>query len=106
MKDLGKVPNKYITLAKPEEQEDQQGGRKPGFAPVASVWAEMRIPNLTQTNDTGGIVSKATQEFRIWRRTDVRRDWQVTLGDRKFSVLHTYEPNGEKIALICQEIVR
>lgn len=74
--------------------------------PVASVWADMRLPKLTQTDAAGDVVSEATQEFRIWQRSDVRRGWQVQYGKRKFKVLHVYSPNNEKTALICQEITR
>jgi SPP1 family predicted phage head-tail adaptor len=99
--------DKKIILQKPVKVTDGQGGRKPSYETVTSVWAEFIRPSIQTVESAGTIVSEMLRKMIIWKRSDVRRGWQVLFGNRTFSVEHSYDDdNPLKMVLVCKEVVR
>jgi SPP1 family predicted phage head-tail adaptor len=110
MKNLGKIYKDLITLKEPIETPDGQGGYKPNFQTVATVYAFVKKPRLATEVEAGGVVSELTYEIALPDRPgvpDAKKKWKVLFDQKVFIVEHAYinDYDREKI-LVVKEVVR
>lgn len=103
--------NKRITLQEPNLIPNGQGGRKPPtgtnkFIDVATVWAEFWKPKTVTIQATGAILGELTYNLIIWRRSDVRKGWQVLYGTKVLTVEHAYDHEKNETMIVCREVVK
>ncbi|SFM09166.1 phage head closure protein [Pelosinus propionicus] len=97
---------KLIVLKKPVKPPDGRGGSKPTYETAATVWAEFWKPTITAVESTGTIISELIRKIAIWRRSDIRKGWQVVYNKRTYNVEHAYDHEKNETMLVCKEVVR
>ena len=97
--------NKRITLVQSVKIPDGAGGYKSTWVTQATVWAELRKPEVKTEVAGGAIASVLLREVSIRYRTDVVKGWRVKYGAKTFSVEHTYDYPKESTILVCKEVV-
>lgn len=86
-----------ITLQRPTLAPDDLGAGRPGFADVATVWAQALQIDADEP--------RGAWRIAIRLRRDVRPGWRVRCGDRALCIRAVAEAGADLIHLHCQEDV-
>lgn len=73
----------------------------------ATIWAEIRNPDLKTAEIAGTSASEMIREINVRRRDDVGKGCRVLYGIKKFDVLHSYDRAEDKgkTAIVVREVI-
>lgn len=97
--------NRWVTLQRPANTRDPETGAVlEGWEDVASVWANIRYLNGSETLKSAEPVSAARASIRIRLRADVAADWRVVHGTTIFNIYAVLPDaqGNEYVDLACE----
>ncbi|MGB3812449.1 MAG: phage head closure protein [Shinella sp.] len=98
--------NMRLTLERPDETPDGQGGVSVGFAALATLWARIE-PVAARADEAAGTLP-VTVTHRIWlrRRSDLAGGMRLRKGARRFAIRAFRDPDetGRYTLCDCEEI--
>jgi len=83
-----------ITLEAASRAPDGGGGAAVSWAPVATVWAELKSLSGAEVVVADGLQGKVTHEIIIRKRTDVSPAMRLRLGARIFVIWAVLDRDG------------
>jgi SPP1 family predicted phage head-tail adaptor len=96
--------NKWVTLQRPADgRNTDTGAIVRRWEDVASLWANIRFLNGSETLKSATPVSAARASIRIRQRADVCSDWRVVHGTTVFNILAVLPDaqGNEHVDLAC-----
>jgi len=78
--------NRRVTIQQPSASQDSVGQPVNTWSTLATVWANVRMLNGTETIKADAQVSQAKASIRIRRRTDVTTAMRVVLGSTTYEI--------------------
>lgn len=100
-----------VIIQTPSVTRNSRGAEVAGWTVVATVWADVRFLSGTEQVANNQVQADAQVAVRIRHRTDVtpkeRLVWDLSTGDRYFSITAAADRTGERkfLDLACQEII-
>lgn len=95
-----------VVLQREEPIADGGGGFAPGWASVATIWADIRPVDGRERAGAGGLVASITHRVRVRRRTDVGPAMRLIGADGhalNIRVVLDREPLRPWLELLCEE---
>lgn len=96
--------NRIVSIQTPTATQDAAGQPIPTWATLATVWANIRHLNGSETIKADAEASTVKASIRILRRTDINASMRVVLGSTNYqirAVLHD-EIDRDKMDLVCE----
>lgn len=87
---IGKL-DKQITILKPIDVPDGQGGRNREWVTAFMPWASIKVPRSSVLNVQGAVSSDLTYEIVLRRDNQIVPGWRVLHEGKTFNVLHSYD---------------
>lgn len=105
MKAVNKKYPEPMTPHEPVKTADGGGGFKTVWTPRTEIFTEFRKTSVATDVVNGAVVSNMTREIGTRYRTDIKKDWRLMWGGKRFDVLHTYNYGHETTVMVCREVV-
>lgn len=102
MSPIGRL-NRRLTLEAPQRSPDEAGGWNVTWAPVATLWAEVRSSLGRERPWAEAMTAEATHRIRIRHRTGVGAEMRFTLAGRIFEIRSVIENGRRWLICLCQE---
>ena len=100
---IGKL-DKQITILKPIDFPDGQGGRNREWVTAFTPWASIKVPRSSVLNVQGAVSSDLTYEIVLRRENQIVPGWRVLHEGKTFNVLHSYDGYDNATVLQVREI--
>lgn len=102
---IGKF-NRRVVIESQSATQDDIGQPVLTWTTLATVWANVRYLNGTESIKADAVTSAAKVSIRIRRRTDVTSAMRVTLGATVFQILAVLpdEQDKQRLDLACEVI--
>ena len=105
--EAGKL-NKRITIQKRVPKSTASGQQGGGWAPVCTVWAQVKCTSPRQINDEGVLQHEATYKFFIRKRKGITAQMRVLWDSRIFNLVGPpvdWADERTGLTLITKELV-
>lgn len=102
---IGKL-DKQITILKPIDVSDGQGGRNREWVTAFKPWASVKVPHGTVANVQGAISSDLTYEIVLRRNNKIVSGWRVLHDGKTFNILHSYDGYDNATILQVREVIK
>jgi len=98
--------NRRVTIQQPSASQDSVGQPENTWSTLATVWANVRMLNGTETIKADAQVSQAKASIRIRWRTDVTSAMRVVLGSTTYEIKAVLPDEAGKrhVDLACEVI--
>lgn len=91
-----------VTIQAPTTTVNERGAQTPGWAEVATVWAEVRTPTGRERSGDERTVAVLSHVVTMRYRPGLTAAHRLKWGDRVFSLLATPDPDNRRRMLVCQ----
>lgn len=96
--------NRIVSIQTPTATQDAAGQPIPTWATLATVWANIRHLNGSETIKADAEASTVKASIRILRRTDINASMRVVLGSTNYQIRAVLpdEIDRDKMDLVCE----
>ena len=102
--EIGRLSS-HVTLQSPSTKEDEIGQPIPGWADVATVWADIRHQGGLEAIKSGADVSIVRASARIRYRSDVTAAMRLVFGATVYSITAVLPDQRRKyLDLVCEVV--
>jgi SPP1 family predicted phage head-tail adaptor len=91
-----------VTIQQATTTTNARGARVPGWADVATVWADVRTPTGRERTANEATVATISHVVTLRYRADLTAAHRIKWGDRVLSLLATPDPDNRRRTLVCQ----
>lgn len=97
--------NHRLTLQRPVQTADGQGGLDTDWWEVDVVWGAVRPTQASRSQRAQQMVETVTHEITVRFRDDVESGWRFLLANREFAIRAVFDPDesGRFLRCHCEE---
>ena len=91
-----------VIIQAPTMTTNERGAQTPGWADVATVWADVRTPTGRERSGDQMTVAVLSHLVTMRYRADLTAAHRLKWGERVLALLSTPDPDNRRRLLVCQ----